>query len=467
MQKKILLIEPGYKNKYPPLGLMKIATSHTLEGDEVTFCKGNDPKIRDQNWDLIYISTLFTFHWDATIKTIQYYLKTGRPIVLGGILATLMPIELERATGIYPHVGPFKKNSSVLMKAVTEDVNLRLIKSDIRARGIDSLPPHYGIFEGMELPYRYTIDSSYILRTTKGCTRDCEFCCVSRLEPEIVSNIKIGPLISYIANRWGERQNLLLLDDNILMSPTFNKNIDEIRDLGFEKGAKFNRKKRSVDFNQGLDLRLLAKKQLKKLSEIELRPLRLAFDDIKLQKSYERKILWAIDLGFREISSYLLYNYNDSPVDLYKRLLVASRINEKYGSRIYSFPMKYIPCMDKDRKHIGPKWTRRQIRGVQCILNATHGIAPTKSDFLKRAFGVTCKNFLRIIQMPENYIIYRKKYTRNGAIHEWVKIYNSLSPNQRREALLATSSGKGIKLPVSNSRKVNNLFSHYENESRP
>ena len=40
--RNILLIEPGYKNKYPPLGLMKIAQYHGPNGqrDKVTFIKG-------------------------------------------------------------------------------------------------------------------------------------------------------------------------------------------------------------------------------------------------------------------------------------------------------------------------------------------------------------------------------------------------------------------------------------------
>lgn len=37
---KILLVEPNYKNKYPPMGLMKISTYHKNRGDEVTFFKG-------------------------------------------------------------------------------------------------------------------------------------------------------------------------------------------------------------------------------------------------------------------------------------------------------------------------------------------------------------------------------------------------------------------------------------------
>ena len=40
-KRNILLIEPGYKNKYPPIGLMKIATYHRTLGDKVTFYKGD------------------------------------------------------------------------------------------------------------------------------------------------------------------------------------------------------------------------------------------------------------------------------------------------------------------------------------------------------------------------------------------------------------------------------------------
>lgn len=42
MNKNILLIEPAYRNKFPPLGLMKIATYHRQRGDRVVFAKGRD-----------------------------------------------------------------------------------------------------------------------------------------------------------------------------------------------------------------------------------------------------------------------------------------------------------------------------------------------------------------------------------------------------------------------------------------
>ena len=70
--RRILLVEPGYRNKYPPLGLMKISSYHKLAGDEVHFVKGRIASHREANWDRVYVSTLFTFFWSETLRTIQY-----------------------------------------------------------------------------------------------------------------------------------------------------------------------------------------------------------------------------------------------------------------------------------------------------------------------------------------------------------------------------------------------------------
>ena len=39
--RKVLLIEPNYANKFPPIGLMKISTYYKMLGDEVVFYKGD------------------------------------------------------------------------------------------------------------------------------------------------------------------------------------------------------------------------------------------------------------------------------------------------------------------------------------------------------------------------------------------------------------------------------------------
>ena len=41
MNRRVLLLEPNYKNKFPPIGLMKLATYFKLRGDDVVFYKGD------------------------------------------------------------------------------------------------------------------------------------------------------------------------------------------------------------------------------------------------------------------------------------------------------------------------------------------------------------------------------------------------------------------------------------------
>ena len=68
----ILLIEPAYKNKYPPIGLMKIAYFHRyIMHDYVRFAKGRLPEgLENKKWDRVYVTTLFTFEWENTKKSI-------------------------------------------------------------------------------------------------------------------------------------------------------------------------------------------------------------------------------------------------------------------------------------------------------------------------------------------------------------------------------------------------------------
>ena len=100
---KILLVEPEYKNKFPPLGLMKIATYHRNKGDIVEFYKGQAPYTQIISKDRVYITTLFTFHYDITVKCISHYAKyfNRDSIFIGGVAATLMASDFEKDTRIH------------------------------------------------------------------------------------------------------------------------------------------------------------------------------------------------------------------------------------------------------------------------------------------------------------------------------------------------------------------------------
>lgn len=374
--RKILLIEPAYKAKYPPLGLMKISTYH--KDDEVEFHKGTNSSLRDREWDIIYISTLFTFQWKKTIETIRFYQrgkqKNKNNIKVGGIMASLLQKEVENETGIMPHFGLWDE--------------------------VDKLPPDYKLFDGK---YEYYTNNASIGYTSRGCKRSCSFCAVNRLEPEYVDFIPLDGQID------PSKKDLILLDNNVLASPKLDLIVEEIKKRGFVKGAKLRDAQRHVDFNQGVDARLLTEEKIELISQLPLRPLRIAFDNVNLERLYVKKIRLAHKYGIRHLSNYILFNFDDSPADFYRRLQINIELNEELGLSIFSFPMKYVPLDAKDRKYVSPKWTKTQLRGIQCILHATHGVVGPRRPFFEKAFGRNTEEFEYIIEQPEEVIFHREK----------------------------------------------------------
>jgi len=372
--KKILLIEPAYKAKYPPLGLMKISTYHKRQEDEVVFYKGTNVELRDQNWDIIYITTMFTFQWNITIKTIKFYQrnKHNKDIRVGGVLASLLQDDVEEETGIKPHFGLYPE--------------------------VDRMPPDY------ELSNNYYTNNASIGYMTRGCPNRCPYCAVPQLEPEYVHFIPLRGQID------PNKKDLILLDNNVLASEEFPKIIKEIKKCGFYKGAKFNGKLRYIDFNQGVDVRRLTDEKMRLLSELAINPLRIAFDHIELKKLYIKKIHLAHKYGVKHLSNFILFNYNDTPEDFYERLRINIELNEELGLSIFSFPMKFVPLDTKDRKYIDrAHWSKPQLRGIQCILHATHGVVGPRRPFFEKAFGKDAEEFKYIIEQPEEHIFHREK----------------------------------------------------------
>lgn len=435
--KNILLIEPGYKNKYPPLGLMKISTYHKQKGDNVVFYKGCSAELKEQLWDRIYIATLFTFYWDKTIKTIKYYsnsVKHPSHVFVGGVMATLMKSEIQNEINVTIVEGLLNEKGKLGYK---DDGNIDYIIPDYSI--IDPKSNHF-------LEYSYPTSDSYITYATRGCIRKCKFCAVPIVEPHFTNSISIAKQVKNIRKNFGEKRHLLLLDNNILASDDFPKIIDEIKSIGFEKGAKYalntNGKKvylnRYVDFNQGIDSRLLTKGKMRLLSAIAIKPLRIAFDDIKYKNTYIEKVRLAAEHGIKTLSNYVLFNFKDTPEDFYERLKINIELNEEferngYKSRIWSFPMKYSPINGtfcKNRKYIGKNWNKRYLRGIQCILLATHGVVGTKKTFFEKAFGKDLDEFKNILTLPDLYIIYRNIHIQNGNRKKLDNIFHSLTSEQ-------------------------------------
>lgn len=458
MQRNILLVEPRYPTKFPPLGLMKLSSYHKKLGDRVHFVKGFDGDVPYEYWDRIYITTLFTYHWKLTVEDILFYKNvlhgdTSR-IFLGGILASLMPDELWRETGICPVLGLLNRP-----RMLGDD-------NDII---IDDLIPDYSLFERSR--QNYELLDSYFGYLTRGCVNKCEFCGVPIIEPEFVDYRGIKPYVKAIDEAYGPKHHLVLFDNNIIASKKFKEIIQDILDLGFEKGAKLNNRLRYVDFNQGTDARLLREWHFKLLSKISINPLRIAFDHIKYTKIYSAKIRLAAKYGIQDLSNYILYNYDDTPEDLWKRLNMNIQFNRDYGLKIYSFPMKYLPLNAKDRNFIDqPKWNWQFVRGVQRILNVTKGIVMTGEEFFYRAFGETEEEFIKILQMPERILMNRGRTPGADEI-DWRGKFDGLTSNEKKELLAILCENRiRAKLVAAVRRTVNqklkNILEYYLTDSK-
>ena len=95
--------------------------------------------------------------------------------------------------------------------------------------------------------------------------------------------------------------------------------------------------------------------------------------------------------------------------------------------------MKYSPVNGtfcKNRKYIGRHWNNKYLRGIQCILLATHGVVGPKKTFFEKAFGRDLDEFKKILTLPELYTIYRNTHIQNGNRKKLDNIFHSLTSEQ-------------------------------------
>ena len=479
---RVLLVEPKYKNKYPPMGLMKISTYHKMLGDEVHFVKGTDTEIDKEIWDRIYVTTLFTFDFSISVETIKHYMRLLDDVSLlyvGGIMASLMPEKIVEATGI---------DRAHILTGLFTDTSVVGDKNDIN---VDQLPLDYDILE--EVDYKYPAGDNYFAYTTRGCPNHCSFCAVPILEPDFQITNNIVQQIESIDRKFGPKRHLLLLDNNVLNTPDLKSLVDDLCEAGFGRGAKYvdpgdynvvmmryrngdraeflNKKMaaylnsfkkriksadmldkfleiviasedvdnyaeymlahdaelspiiekyrnksaraRYLDFNQGVDGRRINDENMTQLARLAIRPLRIAFDDIKLKDTYCAAVRTAHRHGIKEISNYILFNYKDKPEDLYERLRINIDLNRELGIQIFSFPMKYSPIDRTDRDYIGENWTKKSIRAISAILQVTKGVVAAGSSFFYKAFGESLEEYNELLAMPRELIMFRSHFEQN------------------------------------------------------
>lgn len=449
---KVLLVEPTYRRNtgsfiksrtsataskkkisdellwYPPIGLMKLSTFHKNRGDEVKFVIGNDKSLFADGplfsslWDRVYISTLFTFDWENTVATINFYKdavgNSIHKIYVGGIMATLMPQELFEETGIFPVKG---------LLASAEKIGLP------EKTNINMLTPDCDILDNRI----YAINETFYAYTTRGCENKCVWCGVPDIEPEFEHYIDIKPMITELRARYGDKPKLKLMDNNVLASKRLGNIVEDLLILGYGR-AQYTKtnpyRQRVIDFNQGLDASHINEESIKLLTKLNIKPMRIAFDRLQEKDVYEQALRLAHKYGFNEFSNYMLYNCHDTPRDLYERLMINIKLNVEWQSKkkenrgdVYSYPMRFAPIRpgkgeskkrdyaatksEKNHDYLyDAKWTKRFTRNIEVIKGAAHGAISPTPELARRAIGATYEEFIANLYMPEELLRNRNKY---------------------------------------------------------
>jgi len=428
-----------------------------------------------------------------TINFVKQLCKNEKDVMIGGVMSSILPYRVEAATGILPFIGTLNKTGILddndmiidnlpLDYSILEEIDYEYPAKDgymaYMTRGcinrckfcaVPKLEPEYESFiplsQQIEITKKRFGGKKDLLLLDNNVLASCQFDEIvdeikkagfekgSRYEPpnmfEIaICNLKEGyndkgyircvvKLYTELIKKYGEKIQPIydildskgLLEYHTAKKEAIFETYDNVKEL-FEEMSKRKSRKRIVDFNQGIDARLITDDNMKRLAEIPVAPVRIAFDNWKLHERYEEAVRTSVRHGHTNLSNYILYNYEDKPVELYKRLRLNIDLCEELGASIYSFPMKYHPIEDpkyfSNRDYTGKYWNRKFIRTIQAILNSTKGKVGKGFSFFCKAFGEDEEEFYKLLYMPEAMIVYRLFYEEKGITGKWWQCFESL-----------------------------------------
>lgn len=119
---------------------------------------------------------------------------------------------------------------------------------------IEHIYPDYSLYPEL------TKDTAYGF-LTRGCPRGCDFCIVEKKEGRC--SVKVADLSEF----WAGQKNIVLCDPNILACKDWKELLQQLIDSGA-----------TIDFNQGLDIRLMTEEKARMLSAMKIKEIHFAWD---------------------------------------------------------------------------------------------------------------------------------------------------------------------------------------------
>ena len=207
-------------HSFPNLPLMKLSAYHKAQGDPVRWYEPFD--MMGDPYDIVYMSKVFSFTPDFP------YPINATKVVRGG---SGYCIELVDGKEVYH---------------TERDLQL--------PDEIEHIYPDYSLYPEL------TKDTAYGF-LTRGCPRGCSFCVVGKKEGRC--SRKVADLPEF----WNGQKNIVLCDPNILACKEHMELLQQLADS-----------KAKVNFNQGIDIRLVNDRNIELLKRIKLDPIHFAFD---------------------------------------------------------------------------------------------------------------------------------------------------------------------------------------------
>ena len=278
-------------HNYPNLPLMKISAWHKQRGDSVEWYQ----PMFSGHMDKVYMSKVFSFTPDY-----EYYIDAD---------------EIERGGSGYAI--SLVDGKEMFDKSKDKDLPYE----------IEHIYPDYSIYPEL------TKDTAYGF-LTRGCPRGCDFCHVACKEGR--RSYKVADLSEF----WRGQKRIELCDPNILACPQHMELLQQLADSGAR-----------VNFNQGLDIRLVTERNMELLKKIKVEVIHFAFDrwqDKDIIEPRLRQFVKATGFGRDKVVVYILTNYDTTlEQDLY-RIQLCRELN------IAPYPMIY------DKEHCDPVYKRLQ-----------------------------------------------------------------------------------------------------------
>lgn len=281
MNKRIGLIDVDGHN-FPNIPLMKISAWHKAQGDHVEW---HDPMFSEHQ-DRVYMSKVFSFSPDF-----EYYIDADE-VVQGG---SGYCISLVNGKEVFDK---------------SKDIELPY--------EIEHIYPDYSLYGITDTAYGFL---------TRGCPRGCSFCHVEVKEGR--ASRKVADLSEF----WSGQKNIVLCDPNILACREWKDLLQQLIDS-----------KAWVDFNQGLDIRLMTEGKAKMLKQIKTKDLHFAWDRYEDKEKILPKFKMFKEItGIRDRNAivYVLCNFDTTIEQDLERIYTLREMG--YWAYVMLYDKEHIP----------------------------------------------------------------------------------------------------------------------------